>query len=167
MLPIVSAVTVPTPLLESRILQQLPDGGAETSLPARLLPGAAPYSIPFYRQLFSLMKVPASGVPVPVLGCPFTSGGSPAGGSPANGDGCAAEAFGVAVERRMPRAVCRRRAPDYNAGANDILWVRLQADTGLQAAYFDPINPVFDAGSRRSRSIPSPRATHTSFRRIW
>ncbi len=141
-LPIVSAVTVPTPQLESYILQQLPIGGRDVVTGATY--PAQPQLIPFYLRLFSLYSS-ASGVPVPVLGCPFTSGGSPAGGSPPNGDGCA-----------MRRSVSQSSADheqvqtgrvDYNAGTNDILWVRLQADTGLQAAYTDPINPVFDAVS--------------------
>ena len=34
---------------------------------------------------------------------------------------------------------------DYNANANNTTWLRLQADTGLQAAYTDPINSLFDS----------------------
>ena len=34
---------------------------------------------------------------------------------------------------------------DYNIGPNDTTWFRFQADTGLQAAYTDPINPLFNA----------------------
>ena len=40
---------------------------------------------------------------------------------------------------------CRPRAIDYNINETNITWYRFQADTGLQAAYTDPINPVFDA----------------------
>ena len=36
---------------------------------------------------------------------------------------------------------------DYNIGPNDTTWFRFQADTGLQAAYTDPINPLFNAFS--------------------
>src|SRR5664279_2650394 len=34
---------------------------------------------------------------------------------------------------------------DYNIGPNDTTWFRFQVDTGLQAAYTDPINPLFNA----------------------
>ena len=36
---------------------------------------------------------------------------------------------------------------DYNINANNTAWFRFQADTGLQAAYTDPINPLFDSVS--------------------
>ena len=139
-LPIVSAVTAPTPQLETYILQQLPRGGTDV-LTGATYP-AQPQLLPFYRQLFSLYGA-AGGVPVPVLGCPFTSGGALAAGSPANGDGCAVRRS-VSQSSADHEQVQTARV-DYNAGANDILWFRAQADTGLQAAYTDPINPVFDA----------------------
>ncbi len=34
---------------------------------------------------------------------------------------------------------------DYNINQKDTAWFRFQSDTGLQAAYTDPINPVFNA----------------------
>ena len=34
---------------------------------------------------------------------------------------------------------------DQNINANNLVWYRFQADTGLQAAYTDPINPLFNA----------------------
>ena len=34
---------------------------------------------------------------------------------------------------------------DYNINADNTTWFRFQADTGLQAAYTDPINPLFNA----------------------
>ena len=36
---------------------------------------------------------------------------------------------------------------DYNIDENNTAWFRFQADTGLQAAYTDPINPLFNAVS--------------------
>jgi hypothetical protein len=36
---------------------------------------------------------------------------------------------------------------DYNINEKDTTWFRFQSDTGLQAAWTDPINPVFDAFS--------------------
>ena len=34
---------------------------------------------------------------------------------------------------------------DYNINQNNTAWFRFQSDTGLQAAYTDPINPLFNA----------------------
>ena len=34
---------------------------------------------------------------------------------------------------------------DYNVNQNNTAWFRFQSDTGLQAAYTDPINPLFNA----------------------
>jgi hypothetical protein len=34
---------------------------------------------------------------------------------------------------------------DYNINTQNTAWFRFQADTGLQAAWTDPINPLFDA----------------------
>jgi len=36
---------------------------------------------------------------------------------------------------------------DYNINEKDTTWFRFQADTGVQAAYTDPINSLFDAVS--------------------
>ena len=34
---------------------------------------------------------------------------------------------------------------DYNLNQKDTTWLRFQTDNGLQAAYTDPINPLFNA----------------------
>ena len=34
---------------------------------------------------------------------------------------------------------------DHTINANNSVWYRFQQDTGLQAAYTDPINPIFNA----------------------
>ena len=39
----------------------------------------------------------------------------------------------------------RRLRIDYNINEKNTTWFRFQADTGLQAAYTDPINPLFNA----------------------
>ena len=36
---------------------------------------------------------------------------------------------------------------DYNINEKNTIWFRFQADTGVQAAYTDPINPLFDSVS--------------------
>ncbi len=141
-LPIVSAATVPTPAFQSYVLQRLPLGGTDSVTGSRYQP--SPQSVPVYRKLFSLYGN-TSGAPLAILGCPFNSGGSLAGGNPANGNGCAVRQS-VSHSSDDSEQVQTARA-DYDVDAMNITWFRLQADTGRQAAYTDPINPVFNATS--------------------
>ncbi|MGA2712088.1 MAG: carboxypeptidase-like regulatory domain-containing protein [Bryobacteraceae bacterium] len=145
-LPIVSTITVPTPQLESYILQQLPVGGRDV-LTGATYP-AQPQLIPFYRRLFSLYNS-ASGTPVPVLGCPFGGNGAALtgnqAGEPPNGNGCAARR--TVSQSSADHEQVQTARVDYNIDTNNMAWFRFQADTGLQAAYTDPINPLFDAFS--------------------
>ena len=129
-LPIVSTVTVPTPEFGSYVLQQLAD---------------QPQPIPFYRKTFALYGG-AGGTPVPVLGCPLDKGA-----------GCAARRS-VSQSSADHEQVQTARM-DYNIDANDTAWLRFQADTGLQAAYTDPISPLFDAVS--SQPLYSVAAGYT------
>ena len=139
-LPIVSTITVPTRQLEGYILQQLPVGGRDV-LTGTVYP-AQPQLIPFYREMFSLYNS-TSGTPVPVLGCPFGSNGTVAAGDPPNGDGCAARR--TVSQSSADHEQVQTARVDYNIDTNNMAWFRFQADTGLQAAYTDPINPVFNA----------------------
>jgi hypothetical protein len=138
-LPIVTATTVPTTAFQNYVLGQLPLGGVD-SVTGSVYP-ASPESVPFYRNLFSLYGN-TKGTPLAVLGCPFDAGG----GTPAaanNGTGCA-NRQSVSHSSDDHEQVQTARI-DYNVGARNTAWFRFQADTGLQAAYTDPINPLFDA----------------------
>ena len=104
----------------------------------------APQLVPFYQKLFSLYGNTA-GTPLAVLGCPFNSDGSAAGGNPPNGNGCA-NRQSVSHSSDDHEQVQTARI-DYNIDPKNIAWFRFQSDTGLQAAYTDPINPLFDAVS--------------------
>ena len=139
-LPIVSATTVPTPALQNYILQQLPRGGADSITGSIYKP--SPQSVPFYQKMFSLYGNTA-GTPFAVLGCPFNSDGSPAGGSPPSGNGCA-NRRSVSQSSSDSEQVQTGRI-DYNINEYNTAWFRLQYDGGLQAAYTDPINPLFNA----------------------
>src|SRR5580693_998875 len=141
-LPIVTATTVPTPAFANYVLQQLPLGGTDSVAGSTYRP--SPQSVPLYQKLFSLYGN-TSGAPLPILGCPFNSGGGPAGGNPPNGNGCAVRQS-VSHSSDDGEQVQTARA-DYDIDAMNITWFRLQADTGRQAAYTDPINPVFNATS--------------------
>ena len=139
-LPIVSATTVPTPAFQDYVLQQLPRGGVDSVTGSTYQP--APQLVPFYRKLFSLYGNTA-GTPLAVLGCPFNSDGTVAGGTPSNGNGCA-NRQSISHSSNDREQVQTARI-DYNIDAKNMAWFRFQADTGLQAAYTDPINPLFNA----------------------
>ena len=98
--------------------------------------------VPFYQKMFSLYGN-TGGTPLTVLGCPFNADGSQASGSPANGNGCA-NRRGVSHSSDDHEQVQTARI-DYNISPDDTTWFRIQADTGLQAVFTDPINPLFNA----------------------
>src|SRR5271166_1019055 len=139
-LPIFSTVTVPTAAFQQYVVQQLPLGGTDSVTGSHYAP--SPQQVPFYQKMFSLYSN-TSGTPLAVLGCPFNSNGSAASGNPPNGNGCA-NRKGVSHSSDDHEQVQTARI-DYNIGRNDTAWFRFQADTGLQAAYTDPINPLFNS----------------------
>jgi hypothetical protein len=114
-LPIVTPTIVPSAAFRQYVLQQLPSP-----------------SVPFYRQMFSLYGNTA-GTPIAILGCPLGTAE----------DGCA-NRQSVSHSSDDHEQVQTARI-DYNINQKDTTWFRFQADTGLQAAWTDPINPVFDA----------------------
>ncbi len=128
-LPIVTPTIVPTPAFQQYVLQQLPSA-----------------SVPFYQQMFSLYEN-TTGTPTAILGCPL-------GGAE---DGCA-NRQSVSHSSDDHEQVQTVRI-DYNINARDTAWFRFQADTGVQAAYTDPINSLFDALS--SQPLYSFAAGHT------
>jgi hypothetical protein len=140
-LPIVTPTTVPTPAFQSYVLQQLPLGGTDSVTGSVYQP--SPQSVPFYQKMFSLYGS-TSGAPVAVLGCPFDVGG----GSPAianDGNGCAnrQSVSRSSVDHEQVQTV----RIDYNINEKNTTWFRFQADSGLQVAFTDPINSVFDSFS--------------------
>jgi hypothetical protein len=116
-LPIVTPTIVPSATFQQYVLQQLPSA-----------------LVPFYQQMFSLYEN-TNGAPTPILGCPLG----------ATGDGCAnRQSVSHSSDDREQVQTVR---VDYNINPGDTAWFRFQSDTGLQAAWTDPINPVFDAFS--------------------
>ena len=139
-LPIVTATTVPTPAFQQYVLEQLPLGGTDSVSGSTYSP--APQLVPFYQGMFSLYGN-TYGAALSVLGCPFNSDGSPASGTPPNGNGCA-NRQSVSHSSDDHEQVQTVRM-DYNLNQKDTTWLRFQTDNGLQAAYTDPINPLFNA----------------------
>ena len=137
-LPIVTPTIVPSGPFQQYVLQQLPLGYTDPDNPRNDLP-AAPLEVPFYQQMFSLYGN-TSGAPTQVLWCPFNSDGTAAPGKPPDGNGCA-NLQSVSHTSDDHEQVQTFRL-DYNINQKDTTWLRLQSDTGLQAAWTDPINPV-------------------------
>jgi hypothetical protein len=128
-LPIVTPTIVPSAAFQQYVLQQLPLGltGANGNI---TYPGA-PQEVPFYRAMFSLYQNTA-GTPTAILGCPIAAG--------------CANRQSVSHSSDDHEQVQTVRV-DYNINQKDTAWFRFQSDTGLQAAWTDPINPVFNAYS--------------------
>ena len=140
-LPIVRAATVPAPAFQSYVLAQLPMGGRDVVTGAWY--PAQPQLAPFYRKLFSLYGNSA-GAPLAILGCPFNSDGSAAAAaSLPNGNGCA-NRQSISHSSADHEQVQTVRL-DHNMKGGNSAWYRFQYDGGLQAAYTDPINPLFNA----------------------
>jgi hypothetical protein len=140
-LPIVTATTVPTAAFQNYVLQQLPLGGTDSVTGSVYQP--SPELVPFYQKMFSLFGN-TNGTPLMVLGCPFDVGG----GKPTivnDGNGCA-NRQSISHSSSDHEQVQTVRI-DYNINEKNTAWFRFQADTGVQAAYTDPINSVFDSVS--------------------
>jgi hypothetical protein len=123
-LPIVTPTIVPSAAFQQYVLQQL-SGGQTTGCGSNK-------NCLFYRQMFSLYGN-TSGTPAAMLGCPLGTAG----------DGCA-NRQSVSHSSDDHEQVQTARV-DYNISPKDTAWFRVQSDTGLQAAWTDPINPVFNA----------------------
>jgi len=125
------------PELRSRTIAKGGSGhGVGNGLPRR------PALVPFYTKIFSLYPNTA-GTALPVLGCPFNSDGGVAAGYPPNGNGCAIRHTTSQSSADHEQVITARA--DQNIDIDNMVWYRLQSDTGLQAAYTDPINPLFNS----------------------
>ncbi len=137
-LPIVSQITLPTAAYQQYVLGQLATGGTDpvsgATLPAQVA------EIPFYQKMFSLLPA-LGGSPVPIVGCPLGR----------NNDGCASQRQASLNNGDGENLIVVKI--DHTINAKDSIWYRFQQDTGLQAAYTDPVNPVFNSYS------PQPQRT--------
>ena len=139
-LPIVTPVTVPSSAFENYVLQQLLRGGTDSVTGSRYAP--APQLVPFYLKMFSLYGN-LSGTPLAMLGCPLDADGTQETANPPNGNGCANRQ--IASHSSDDHEQVQTVRLDWNIDAANTAWFRFQSDTGLQAAYTDPINSLFDS----------------------
>ncbi len=152
-LPLVARATVPSPAYQQYVLQQISLGGTDP-INGTVLP-AQPQEAAFYQNMFMLYSKTA-GTPTPVLSCPLDTNGAPLSGiqSPANlfdGAGCANIRTQSMNNSDSENLIVVKI--DNTLDANNSIWYRFQQDTGLQAAYTDPINTIFNSYS------PQPQRT--------
>jgi hypothetical protein len=152
-LPLVSQAVAPSPAYQQYVLGQLALGGPDpitgTSLPPQ------PGEIAFYRSMFKLYN-DTGGTPLAVSSCPLDASGALLAGSQAsgnlfNGSGCANQRQASLTNSDTENLVVVKI--DHTIDRNNSVWYRFQQDTGLQAAFTDPINPIFNSYS------PQPQYT--------
>jgi len=152
-LPIIARSTVPSAAYEQYVLQQLPQGGTDP-VNSTVLP-AQPGEVNLYQTMFGLYSSTA-GTPTPVLSCPFDSSGALLPGAQSasnlfNGSGCAnIRTQSLNNDDKENLLVLKI---DHTISTKDSIWYKYQQDTGLQAAYTDPVNFIFNSYS------PQPQRT--------
>jgi hypothetical protein len=152
-LPLVSQVVAPSPAYQQYVLEQLSLGGTDP-ITGTILP-AQPQEIPFYQSMFKLYRS-TTGTPIAVSSCPldasgFLLAGTQTGGSLFDGSGCANQRQVSLTNSDSENLIVVKI--DHTINRNNSVWYRFQQDTGLQAAYTDPINAMFNSYS------PQPQRT--------
>jgi hypothetical protein len=134
---VVTQVVVPSPAYQQYVLNQLLVGGTDP-ITGAMLP-AEPAEVPFYKSMFNLYNNTA-GTAVQVNSCPL-----------ANGFGCANQRQ-ESLQNSDHETVFVLKI-DHTINAANTAWYRFQSDTGLQAAWTDPVNVIFNSYS------PQPQYT--------
>jgi hypothetical protein len=152
-LPLVSQVVAPSPAYQRYAIGQLAVGGTDPITGTVLPP--EPQEIPFYQSMFNLYRSTA-GTPVAVSSCPLDASGAllpgiQTSGSLFDGSGCANQRQ-VSLTNGDSESLIVLKI-DHTIDRDNSVWYRFQQDTGLQAAYTDPINAIFDSYS------PQPQRT--------
>ena len=134
-------------------LASLPLGGVDPITGTALPP--EPGEVAFYQSMFNLYRNTA-GTPVAVSSCPLDASGALLAGTQTsgnlfNGSGCANQRQESLNNSDSENLIVVKI--DHTIDANNTVWYRFQQDTGLQAAYTDPINPIFNSYS------PQPQRT--------
>jgi hypothetical protein len=152
-LPLVSEAVVPSPAYQQYVLNQLPVGGADP-ITGTMLP-AEPDETAFFQTMFKLYRNTA-GTPIAVSSCPLDANGALLPGTQTSGNlfsgsGCANQQQESLNNSDSENLIVVKI--DHTINANNSIWYRFQQDTGLQAAFTDPINPIFNSYS------PQPQRT--------
>lgn len=152
-LPLVTQTVVPSPAYQLYVLGQLAVGGSDPITGTTMSP--EPAEIPFYKAMFKLYGSTA-GTPIAVSSCPLDASGALLPGTQSSGNlftgsGCANQRQESLTNSDSENLVVVKI--DHTISPKDSAWYRYQQDTGLQAAYTDPINSMFNSYS------PQPQYT--------
>jgi hypothetical protein len=159
-IPIIARSTVPSVAYEQYVLQQLPQGGTDP-INGTVLP-AQPAEVSLYQTMFGLYSSTA-GTPTPVLSCPLDTSGALLPGTQSasnlfNGSGCAnIRTQSLNNDDKENLFVLKI---DHTMSTKDSAWYKYQQDTGLQAAFTDPINPIFNSYSSQPQRTGVAGYTH-------
>ncbi len=152
-LPLVSQTVVPSPAYQQYVLSQLRLGGIDP-ITGIALP-AEPDEVAFYQSMFNLYR-DTGGTPVAVSSCPLDANGASLAGNQSgsnllNGSGCANQRQESLNNSDTENLIVVKI--DHTINSRNSVWYRFQQDTGLQAAFTDPINSIFNSYS------PQPQRT--------
>ena len=186
-LPSSAPVNVPTQAFEAQVVQNLTNSGLSASIPfycqniAGVCPGVGrvPVNIPGQpvnqtgAGIFNLLNAAPGAANAKDVLSPGAYVDA-VGNSFATGDGCS-NYPGLGVGPGAPACALqfRSNAPnfsyeyllatrfDYNWGAKDRIFMRVQSDRGDQATYTDPVSPLFNAHSFQPEYQGQLVETHT------
>jgi hypothetical protein len=152
-LPFVEQLVAPSSAFQQYVLSQLPQGGVDP-ITGSTLP-SEPGEVALYKSIFGLYRS-TSGTPLAISSCPLDANGAliPSTGSSGNlsdGSGCANQSQESLTNSDYENLLVVKI--DHTIDAKNSVWYRFQQDTGLQAAYTDPVNPIFNSYS------PQPQRT--------
>jgi hypothetical protein len=165
LIPVPSQIQVPTVAFEQATITNLTSLGLTASIPfyCQNLPGICPTSaaVPGAGAgLFNLYNaVPNQGSAVPVAGS-CTAPSTPGNQIPASLGGVCANLLQETPINFAPENQYAGRV-DWNIGANDRAFFRLQYDHGVQPSITDPVNPVFNVTSDQPEWQGQLVETHT------
>jgi carboxypeptidase family protein len=149
-------------VIPTSVLTDIPTVAFEQATITQLTNNGLTASIPFYQNMFSLYnnapganRAVNGASPSDPIGC---AGFSEAGfGTPATP--CTRFFRSTAGNFTHEKQYAGR--VDYNMGAKDRIFLRMQYDQGLQATFTDPINPLFNTQSDQPEYQGQLSETHT------
>ena len=186
-LPSSAPVNVPTTAFETQVVKNLTSSGLSASIPfycqniAGVCPGVGPVPVNIPGQpvntsgvgIFNLLNAAPGAAGAKDVLAPGTYVDA-LGNSFATGDGCSNfPGLGVGAGAAPCALQFRSNAPnfsyeyllatrfDYNWGAKDRIFIRVQSDRGDQATYTDPVSPIFNAHSFQPEYQGQLVETHT------
>jgi len=173
LIPVPSSFNVPTLPFEAATIQNLTNLGHTDSIPfyCQQIAGVCPTATAVPGSgvgMFNLLnsaKNQGSAVQLPNGGCDNVDT-TVAAGNPFSGFGTGVPATACAVNLRetpinfAPEWQIAGRL-DWNIGANDRAFMRVQYDNGDQPTFTDPLNPVFNASSIQPEYQGQLNWTHT------